>query len=224
MKTTARDQKRPKNAARQPDRAAVNQAPSKRSTAAPAVDLPVDPAIAPTTEGQRLLMAVPETHAAVGAAVGASKQSVSQWRRGEKVPGEGMRAKLRDAYRIDPVSWGKPAGAAGAKAPPPASPPQGSAERTTTLEACDAHLAEIDKMLAKDELLASDRAKLLSAKTQVLRLRATIEEKGELFEDRAVREHPFYRRMKGAILGALRAHPDAARAVADALAELDQAG
>ena len=56
------------------------------------------------SEGQRLLREVDATGPEIAARVGVTKQSVSYWRRGEKVPDAGQRAILQLAYSIPAAS------------------------------------------------------------------------------------------------------------------------
>lgn len=60
------------------------------------------------SSGQRMLCQVPFSAAQVGARVGVSKQSVSYWRLGRKVPSPEAREKLFDLYGIAPTAWVRP--------------------------------------------------------------------------------------------------------------------
>src|SRR5688572_24784946 len=56
-------------------------------------------------EGQRRLTAVDASHGAVAMKVGVSKQVVSMWRKGAKMPAVTARAKLAAAYGIPVEAW-----------------------------------------------------------------------------------------------------------------------
>jgi hypothetical protein len=67
--------------------------------------------------------------------------------------------------------------------------------------------------------MPSELARIRDTKTKALALKARIEAADALFEASAVAKHPAWRRLRGAILEALRPFPDAARAVAEAIQE-----
>ena len=60
-------------------------------------------------------------------------------------------------------------------------------------------------------------ARIRDTKTKALALKARIESQDALFEATAIIKHPSWRRLRGAILDALRPFPDAARAVAETI-------
>lgn len=195
--------------------------PTKRGSGAAAV-------AAPRTEGQRLLLEVAASQAEVAAAVGASRAAVGFWRRGEKLPGATARAKLKAAYGIDPTAWDRKVGApasrpAASTASAPTSAPKRLSARasTSTLDEVNEQLEMLRALQRDDELLAGERVRLADSVGKLLAIKARLERDQELLEDRIVRQHPFYARLKGAVLEALKSHPDAARDVAEALAHLE---
>lgn len=210
-------------------------APSTTPVAASSTGAPSSTTVVDVrTEGQRLLLAVPGSHAEVAAAVDGSKQAVSYWRRGEKTPGATARGRLRDAFGIDPGAWDRkpitsPATApAASPAPAPPSPPietqpaaAAAGSKLSTLEEVETQIAELRKLQGENGLLASERVRLADSMGKLLAIKARLERDNELLEDRVVRKHPFWARVKGAILDALRAHPAAARDVAEALARAE---
>ena len=103
--------------------------------------------------------------------------------------------------------------------PPPAPPPPPTARgpRPTTLDACLAVLDDIRNARAVPGLLASERIKLADSETRLLSLRARLERDAERTEDRVVREHPEWLRLKRVIINTLRAHPAALKDLAAAL-------
>lgn len=149
-----------------------------------------------------------------------SRQSVHRWRTGEKVPGPAARAKMQAELRIPVHVWGQVAGGQ----PKPRSESSAkatSSARPTTLEEVHQQLEELDRVIGTEGMMTSDLTRVLAEKTRALGLRARLEKEQELLEDRIIREHPGWVRRRAAILGALRGHPAAARAVAQALAAIE---
>ena len=87
-----------------------------------------------------------------------------------------------------------------------------------TLEIARQQLSEVLKALQNPELTESAQLKLRDTAAKLLTLRSRLERDRELLEDRIVREHPEWKRIKGVILKALKPYPEAAAAVAEALA------
>lgn len=112
-----------------------------------------------------------------------------------------------------------------AEAPPgpPAAPeaPPKPGEAPTTIEGVESLLAMIRRAQTQENLLASEQVRLADAETRLLGLRHRIEKETELSEDRIVRLHPKWIRVRALLAETLIQWPDAARAVAAALRELD---
>ena len=178
------------------------------------------------SEGQRMLLHVTGSLKAIAAAIGCkSPQSVHEWRTGRKSPGTEARAQMFAAFGIPPRAWEtRPGGDSTSALVTTASggSPALAADDmpATTLEHCMQLLLVIWRERQRPDLLASERIKLTDAETRVLHLRDRLESKAELSEDRFVREHPAWLRLRRALVSALLAHPAAAKAVADALADL----
>ncbi len=79
-------------------------------------------------------------------------------------------------------------------------------------------LACIRADMRSPNLTAASRSKLRTDETRTLTLIARLEQAEELREDRYVRDHPAFRAHVTRIVNALRPYPDAAKAVAEALA------
>lgn len=178
------------------------------------------------TEGQRLLLAVDGSHTTVAARIGATKQSVSYWRRGEKAPGPKARAALLEAYGIEPAAWEAQPGSpppqsstrskrTRAPSPPPKVP--GRPSGASTLDEVEVQLGILRELQRNESLLPSERVRLADSVGKLLAIRARLERDQELLEERIVLEHPFWGRLKSTIVRALEPYPEAARAVADAL-------
>lgn len=179
---------------------------------------------AASTEGQRLLLAVPDSLSVVAGKVGCSKALAGYWRQGAKVPSPTMRAKLEAAYGIAPAAWEL---APGAAPPEPATAagdeeePELEAVGTDTLALTNAQLAEIRRALRNKGLSEAARSKKEDTYAKLLALKARLEREQELVEDRIVREHPMWRRIRERIVEAVRPYPDAAKAIVSALEELE---
>lgn len=179
------------------------------------------------SEGQRMLQAVPDSLSQIAKACGAGKSTVGDWRTGAKEPGQEYRAALERVYGISSLSWAQVPGGEQERAPrvprPPATPADAeeSDGRPTNLADC---LALIDAMRGaarEPDINPADRIKLVDSLSRLMTLRHRLEKEAELVEDRIVRQHPLWARLKAAVLSALVPFPDAARAVADKLEGLE---
>src|SRR4051812_33151147 len=81
-------------------------APAKRSARAVVAEHVDDPA--PANEGARLLCAVRGSVQLIADAIGASKQAVSTWRTGVRVPEEQWRRQLHAVHAIPLDAWDRP--------------------------------------------------------------------------------------------------------------------
>lgn len=193
----------------------MNKAPPQQS-AAPVVTAPVL-----RTEGQRMLLHVTGSLAAIARTVGAkSPQSVLDWRNGVKLPHPQARATMQamlgipiDAWQRIPLQTAQSAQESVELAPLEPLP-------QTSLHECLELLALIRRDRAQPTLLPGERSKLIDAEARILKLRADLEERAELSEDRYVREHPAWIRARNELSRTLMQFPDAARAVAEALERL----
>jgi len=204
-------------------RRAAKKAASK--AAAPPAPADADPQMpSPArTEGQRRLIAAPGSLAAVALAIGCSKAQAGYWRAGQKIPSPPSRAKLLAVYGIPPSAWDIAPGAA--------IPLESDAEVEEieaddadpgdTLAQTDAAIASVRRALHRSGLTDAARSKKEDTHAKLLALKARLERDRELVEDRVVRDHPAWLRIKNAICAALEPWPDAAQAVAEALRELE---
>lgn len=188
----------------------------------------------PVTEGQRLLQNICTasnlTYEYIQQRVGAQTPgAVMMWLVGKRRPDDVMRGALLGAFGVPRVSWDQrcsngnalaPVPPQSASSPPPPAAPPAPARSTTTLEGCLDVLDDIRSARADIvQLLPSERIKLADAETRILALRARLEREAERTEDRIVREHPEWQRLKRAILRALVAHPQAFKDVCEAIGE-----
>lgn len=187
-------------------------------------------------EGQRQLLLVPGPLRLLASQVSpqCSPMTIQAWRWGTRRPHPQQRAQLYAAFGIPPAAWDLRAGetveapappAHSALAPAPTAPPPARDEpppaaSTTSLQDVLRLLDNIRRDREQPGILPSEKTRLASAEGQVLRLRAQLESAAELSEDRYVREHPAWLRLKSVIASVLKDHPEAARAVATALERL----
>lgn len=186
-----------------------------------------------STEGQRLLLTLGVKRSEIADACGVSGPLVSQWRSGKKRPSAAGRRALEETFGIPASAWDlapgtqvtpsvPPEGNRGpAPIPAPISAPSSAAGRLTTLEGVNREIDLLEQM-REENLMPSERIKLSDTAGKFYAIRARIEKDAELYEDRVVKAAPFWRRTRAAILEAVRPFPDAARAIAEALEELER--
>lgn len=221
------------------DTTSQRRAPSTAPATAGAASPPSSHASPPQTEGQRLLRQLDHTGGEVGARVGATRQTVHCWRSGTKMPARQMRETLECEFGIPAAAWerapvdrpARPSTTRQARKDyayiaPALNPPSPSTtaraqhrERPSTLDEVTQLLEELDEDASADGIMPSELARIRDTKTKALALKARIEAADALFEAQAILKHPSWRRIRGAMLDALRPFPDAARAVAEALQE-----
>jgi transcriptional regulator with XRE-family HTH domain len=168
----------------------------------------------PKTEGQRQLLELEGSEQDIATKMGCSRATAGHWRRGRRTPGEGARHKLELLFGIPQRAWDV---SPGQLAAPPPPEPDTMSRNDDTLDITKQQVLEIRRSLVENGLAAETRAKLRAELGKLLALRARLELAQELREDRMVREHPEWARVKAAILKALEPYPEAAAAVAEAL-------
>lgn len=166
-----------------------------------------------------MLLQVKQPLTKIAEAVGCSSpQTVLDWRRGRKVPVPVSRTRLFIAYQIPPESWScvPTDGTNGHTSKLPDLP------LPSTLAQCLELLSAIRTARINNGLQAAERVKLAASETQILSLRHRLEREADMSEDRVVKQHPRWQLLKRTLVKTLAAHPAAAKAVAQALAELDE--
>ena len=159
-------------------------------------------------EGQRLLLGVPQSLQQVADVLGlGSKQSVAAWRKGEYVPEDRYRRALEAQYGIPFAAWGTSA----------AGTDEGDTDDDDTEHDPDADykllLRSLRRQLRGAGLTARERAQLTDAFSRALAAKARLAQQRELLEDRTIRDHAKWKRLRDAIIAALIKHPAAARDV-----------
>ncbi|HSN26186.1 MAG TPA: hypothetical protein VLT45_07870, partial [Kofleriaceae bacterium] len=86
-------------------------------------------------------------------------------------------------------------------------------------------LASVHNARKTENLGANELAKLAAAESNIVERLARLETarraEAALLEARIVREHPTWRKLREALIGALKPHPEAARAVLEAFSLLE---
>jgi hypothetical protein len=219
--------KKPKGSLRSPR----NQGPPER------VDVVI------RSEGQRLLLAVKATLTELQNACGASRQTVIDWRFGRATPNPAGRAALWNAYEIPAPSWGRlpsgmrpdppldppatlPAPAATPAPAAPAAPTNGHAvpaavvSAPSSLDETAALLGQIRRQLEATDILPSDRVRITDSYTRTLALQHRLQREVDLTEDRIIREHPTWQRIRTELARVLARYPAIADEVCAALDRL----
>lgn len=176
------------------------------------------------SEGQRLLCEQPGTLAGIAERLGCTKQAVSLWRLGEQSPATKQRERLKACFGIEPIAWERlPAGAMppqSTDADPddvPDDDEESDDDEPSLEEDYKRQLRALRKAIDTPGILARERLALNDAFGKALERRRRYELQIELQEDRIVRGHPAWRRLKRLIMDALATHPAAARDVGRAL-------
>lgn len=166
-----------------------------------------------------MLLHVSGSLLAIAKAIGVkSPQTVLYWRNGRSIPSPALRAQIQVALGIPIQAWtSRPAGQ-GSDSQEELSPSDDLPQ--SSLAECLELLQAIRRDRHQPNLLPGERTKLIDAEARILKLRADLEMRAELSEDRYVREHPAFLRARNEIARVLVAYPEAARAVADALERL----
>lgn len=175
---------------------------------------------APLTEGQRLLQQATqhETLTAIIDKLGTrARGTVNEWLHGKKRPTREMRARIQFAYGIPVNTWNLAANTS--NEPPPKRPPRDPTSTPSTLDDCLDMLDAIREQRNRADLINSERVKLADTEAKILALRARLELQAELQEDRIVRTHPEWLRLKRVMVKALEPFPEALRALVTALQE-----
>ena len=162
------------------------------------------------SEGQRLLLEQRDSLSTIGRAVGATKQAVGLWRAGTNVPDDARRRALETHYGIPFAAW---AGRLEV-APPPAPDPiaaQDDDDEPSVMDDCVRLLRSLRRQLGREDLTPRERVQLTEAFSRAVSQKARLERERELLEDRVIREHPKWRRLKAAMLEVLSKHTAAAR-------------
>ncbi|MEQ8461756.1 MAG: helix-turn-helix transcriptional regulator [Sandaracinaceae bacterium] len=152
--------------------------------------------VRPRSEGQRQLLARPESHAEIAERLGCTKQVVSYWRRGSKRPGAKNRESMADAFGIPAKAWSQQP----ADQPRPA---QRDLRELTPLEHAEELLRQARQRRERGDLMDADYNKALTLESRLLdqttRLRREAERakaEAELLQARVIAENPAWQRFR----------------------------
>jgi transcriptional regulator with XRE-family HTH domain len=166
-----------------------------------------------------MLLHVSGSLLAIAKAIGVkSPQTVLHWRNGRSIPSPEVRAQMQVTLGIPIQAWStRPAGD---RENEQQRCPSTSSHRPASQSASSCCRSS-GATGTSPTSCPGERTKLVDAEARILKLRADLEMRAELSEDRYVREHPGWLRVRNEIARVLMAYPEAARAVADALERLD---
>lgn len=174
---------------------------------------PAEPEAKPVrTEGQRLLQLVTGSLQTIGESIGATKQAVALWRDGARTPEEKWRRKLHALFDIPPDAWDRAPGEASS-----VDTDDDDGRDISALEDVNRLIRLLREQLRRPGILARERVQLADAFARALAQKERLERAREMSEDRTIREHPKWQRLKATIIEALLPHPEAARAVEAAI-------
>ena len=170
------------------------------------------------SEGQRQFLEVSGTEDELAEQIGCSRAVIGHWRRGDRLPGMKARDKLKRLFGILPKMWDLEPGS---EIPTDLAAKNlvghELSEDDDTLDIAKRQLLEVREALQAPGLADAARIKLLDTSAKLLALRSRLERERELQEDRIVREHPEWMRIKTVTIRALEPFPEAAAAIAEAL-------
>lgn len=166
------------------------------------------------SDGTLALRRCRKTQAEIARLLDVSKQSVSRWWSGAKVPGPEHRARLEALGLVKAEQWEQDK-ASGRKAAPRATvPAQDPPGRLDTRAKLEAQVRRLEALLGA-ELSASASVQVERALGQALGAIAKLD--GTQITEPVLVRHPAHQRVMAVVFSALESYPDAARSVADAL-------
>lgn len=181
-----------------------------------------------------MLLDLPVGPAEIARTATVSKQAASEWRQGTKSPGPVSRAALWNAYGIPAFTWARQPSGAELEPDDDSEPPLGvapgndnddspptAAIGSDAISGTDALIAKLRKTSAAADLLPADQIRLADSEAKLLALRHRMLRDQELLEDKIVRDHPAWQRIRRTLAEVLAKHPQAAADVAEALQRLD---
>lgn len=172
--------------------------------------------IEPKSEGQRMFLEEEGSESELAAKLGCGNAIIGHWRRGRRLPGGPQRYKLELLFGIPRKSWDV---VPGTELNEPKKSIDSISGNDDTLTITKKQIDSVLSELTESNLTDQAAAKLRDTVAKLLALRARLERDQELLEDRIVRNHPAWFRLKTIMLKSLEPFPDAAASVADALAE-----
>ena len=185
----------------------------------------------PRSEGQRLLLALEASQASIAEACEVGAPAVSMWFRGDRQPSGDAQAVLEERFGIERSTWSEAPRFEDDDAEEddedfgddydPDAGPATAGETPKTVELVDRLIRRVEKTQKGQRLAAKDLVTLVNTQARLLSLRAKIEQQDRIYEDRAVKQSPFWRRLRATIVRSLRRHP---KALEDLIADLEEIG
>lgn len=184
--------------------------------------------------GSKLLNATGKTQEEIAKVSGSSLASVNNWISGNKKPGAAFRVKLLELFKIDITAWDSVASPPKVKAAPDAAPPVNFTVPPVETDGDAQSMARELQTLAKQALRrlqvpaeGEERLTQLEAGKVMSTLATTLERLSKVtgeheITQRRIMKLPFFLRIKNVLGQALKTFPDAARAVAEAMEQLDR--
>lgn len=179
--------------------------------------------IIPESEGQRLFCLVEGTETELADKIACASALIGHWRRGKRIPSDKQKHRLELLFGIPRRAWDI---APGARVPEQKKKEVSEdnelisqANELDTLSITNLQIDEILNALKNDDLSDSAQAKLRDTLAKSLALRTRLERDRELLEDRIVREHPGWLKLKHLILNALKPYPTAVKSVIEAIGD-----
>lgn len=165
-----------------------------------------------TNMGALALRKCGKTQSEVARLCGVSRTIVSEWWHGRKVPGPEHRARLEALGLVKAEQWeGKPTGAPVVRPSAVSDEVRGKLDTRTKLES---QVRRLEALLQAD-LSATAAVQVERALGSALAALAKLD--GTQISEQTLLRHPAHQRVMAVVFAALEGHPEAARAVADAL-------
>ena len=166
------------------------------------------------SDGALALRRCGKTQAEIARLLGVSKQTVSRWWNGEKLPAPEHRARLEALGLVKAEQWEQDGAGRRKALPRPATPPVEPVGKLDTRSKLEAQVRRLELLLG-GELSATASVQVERALGQALAGIAKLD--GTQITESVLVRHPAHQRVMAVIFAALEGHPEAARAVADAL-------
>ena len=172
------------------------------------------------SEGQRCLVELKLGPTHIAGDLGVNPATASRWLSGERQPKGSTLVKFHDLYGIDPELWRLEPGKVPAKPKPPRKREESEPKPQSDLDEVEDALKRVREMQGMPGLTPSEKARLMGEETKLLALRTRMRRDNELLEDRVVRDHPLWFRIKRVMTEVLAPWPEAAEAVIAGLEEI----
>src|SRR3954447_1870783 len=166
------------------------------------------------SDAQRAFAALEGSLAQIAKPIGASRSSVDEWRKGASVPEDRYRRAIATHYGIPYAAWGD-------GGEPDAELDEADDGRSgDPLDEYRRAIRYVRRQLKSGALTARERAQLNDSYLRSVEKMLKLEQARAMLEDRTIREHVKWKRLKAEIIAALLPHPAAARDVEAAISRV----